>query len=225
MTGETKALIGISLVTFLIFIGGIVMLNRKNTVVLEPQNIDPTVLIREDSHLLQAEDERVMLVEFADFQCSFCASAHPIISQLLLTYPDKLSFVARHFPLSQYQHSMLSAEAAEAAGDQGKFWEMYDLIYTHQADWESASNDEARAIFVSFAEQLELNLEQFNTALDNHTFRDKVLRDAADGNAAGVTGTPAFFVDGVRFTGSLQNLVTLIEARINTTEEVVENEN
>jgi protein-disulfide isomerase len=137
----------------------------------------------------------------------------------LATHPENLTFIVRHFPLSQHQHGVLAAEAAEAAGDQGKFWEMYDLIYANQANWESVGGAEARSMFVGLAEQLELNLDQFNTALDNHTFRDKILRDVADGNAANVTGTPTFYVDGAKFTGSLQNLVTLIEARIQSAEE------
>lgn len=215
MTNEAKTLLGIGLVTLVLFVGGIVALSKgmlgggsgsSQTVA------DPSVLIRENSHTLQATDSKVTLVEFGDFQCPFCAQSHPVLQSLLAQYPDKITFVARHFPLAQHRHAVVAAEAAEAAGAQGKFWEMYDLLYTNQDAWESSSD--ALSIFAGYAQQLELDMDQYNKDMTDHTYLDKVRADMADGNILGVNSTPSFFVDGQRFTGSLQALITLLESKV-----------
>jgi len=210
-------MLGIGLVTLMIFVGGVFMLSRKETAVVGT-SADPAVLVREDSLILPATEEQVQLVEFTDMQCPFCAQAHPVIAQLLANYPEKITFVVRHFPLLQHQHAVLAAEAVEAANAQGRVWEMYDLIYANQTGWEDASSAEARAMFAGFAEELGLNLEQFNQTLDDQTYRTKIQRDSADGSAVGVAGTPTFFVDGAKFSGSLQSLVTMIEDKVKPVE-------
>ena len=216
MTGEAKILVGLGVVTLDIFVGGIFALIRVQTgpTVL---SADPTILRREDSHAREAEDAQLTLVEFSDYQCPFCAQAHPFVEGLLEQYGDRVTFVYRHFPLATiHRHAQLSAEAAEAAGAQGKFWEMHDLIFRSQADWEGLTD--ALPVFQGYAEQLELDMEQFNEALESDEFLTKIQQDVADGNVAGVNGTPAFFVDGERFSGSLAGLQTLIEAKLDPAE-------
>jgi protein-disulfide isomerase len=215
MTGETKTLIGISVVTILLFVGGIMALNKKETVESGP--VDQAILVRENSHTLGGEEPEVVLVEFADYQCPFCAQSHPFIQALALQYPQRLQLVYRHFPLIQHQQAQLAAEAAEAAGAQDKYWQMHDLIYTGQEEW--AENEDALAVFQGYAEQLELDMEQFNQALTEGTFKQKIQQDVADGNAAGVNATPTFFVDGQKFTGSLANLKILIDARLSQSQQ------
>lgn len=213
MTNEAKTLLGIGLVTLVLFVGGIVALSKGMLSGGTTQTaVDPAVLVREDSHTITASDSRVTLVEFGDFQCPYCAQSYPVLKAVLAQYPDRITFVARHFPLPQHRHAVAAAEAAEAAGAQGKFWEMYDLLYLNQAAWENASD--ALPIFAGYAQQLELNMDQYNQDMADHTYLDKVHADLADGNILGVNSTPSFFVDGQRFTGSLQALITLLESKV-----------
>lgn len=211
MTGEAKTLLGIGLVTLALFIGGIVALTRNSTSAPQ-QTADPAVLVRPDSNVTPASDAKVTLVEFGDFQCPFCAQAQPIIKQLLGTHPNQIRFVYRNYPLIQHPNAMLAAETAEAAGAQGQYWPMYALLFENQPEW--ADNNEPLPIFQGYAQQLQLNMEQFNQALTDHTFRAKIQQDTADGNLLGVNSTPAFFVDNQRFSGSLTELKTLIESKV-----------
>lgn len=209
MTNEAKTLLGIGLVTLILLIGGIMALS-KSSLGGTPQVADPAVLVREDSHSIAVEEPRVTVVEFGDFQCPYCGQAHPIIKELLALYPE-VTFVARHFPLVQHPHAPLAAQVAEAAGAQGKYWEMYDLLYTEQDFWSGSS--EPMNIFREYAQRLELDLEQFDQEIAEQTHLAKVQRDVADGNALGVNSTPTFFVDNERFNGSLQQLIVLIESK------------
>src|SRR5690554_4582462 len=107
MTNEAKTLLGIGLVTLVLFVGGIVALSKGmlNGGSGSMQTVaDPAVLVREDSHAIEAADSKVTLVEFGDFQCPFCAQSHPILKMLMERYPDRITFVARHFPLAQHKH-------------------------------------------------------------------------------------------------------------------------
>ena len=211
MTGEAKTLIGIGIVTLALFIGGIVMLARRSDPTVS-QTADPAILVREDAYRLGAENPQVTLVEFSDFQCPFCAQAHPVVEAIVAAYPDKVAFVFRHFPLLQHQYAVQAGEAAEAAGAQGKYWEMTALIFKNQTAW--AESSDALPLFQQYAGELELDLEQFNQAMADHTFRTKVQQGVADGNVLGVNSTPSFFINGEKFSGSMNQLKTAIEAKL-----------
>lgn len=216
MTGEAKILIGLGVLTLMIFVGGIFALNKDQSAP-DVLSADPAILTREDSQVRSADNAKVTLVEFSDYQCPFCAQANPFVESILATYGDQVNFTYRHFPLvTIHSHAQLAAEAAEAAGAQGKFWEMHNLLFSNQADWEGLAD--ALPTFQEYAQQLELNMDQFNQSLENHEFLPKIQQDLADGNTAGVNGTPAFFVDGERFSGSLSGLQTLIETRLQPAE-------
>jgi protein-disulfide isomerase len=211
MTGEAKTLLGIGIITVLLFVGGIMALTRKNTPAA-PQSFDPAVLVREDSFRIGAEEPQVTLVEFSDLQCPFCAQAHPVVEELLTAHPDQLAYVFRHFPLLQHQHAVAAAEAAEAAGAQGKYWEMATMLFERQSRWESSSDP--LPIFREYAGELALDLEQYDRDMSEHTYREKIQQGIADGNTAGVNATPTFFIDGEKFSGSLGQLKAEIESRL-----------
>ena len=139
-------------------------------------------------------DASVTLVEYSDFQCPACKAWHPVLKDITGTYADRIRFVYRHFPLSQHRQAELAAYAAEAAGGQGKFWEMHDMIFERQSDW--AENSSARNIFLDMARSLNLDTAAFERDLDSDVLQKKVSDDLSSGLKANVNATPTFFLDG-----------------------------
>jgi protein-disulfide isomerase len=133
----------------------------------------------------------VTLVEFTDFQCPSCAQAHPVIERLLAEYGDRVRLVVRDFPLSQHADAPKAAEAAEAAREQGKYWEYAALLFKNQ-------NALGVAQLKAYATALGLDRAKFDAALDGGKYAGQVQRDVIDGERAGVNGTPAMFVNGRR---------------------------
>jgi len=135
------------------------------------------------------------LVEYGDYQCPYCGAAHPIVNELLDNLGDEIRFVFRHFPLTQiHPQAQIAAEAAEAAGSQGKFWEMHDVIYENQHALDPQS-------LISYALDLNLNLPQFELELAEHRHLPRIREDFASGIRSGVNGTPSFFINGRRHDG------------------------
>jgi protein-disulfide isomerase len=137
---------------------------------------------------------KVVLVEYSDFQCPACASYYPLVKQLSQEFADDVAFVYRHFPLGRFPHSRIAAQAAEAVGKQGKFWEMHGLIFENQRQWSDQRN--AKDIFISYAQSLQLDTEQFKNDLNSKEVEDKVNSDRQGGVRAGVNATPTFFLNG-----------------------------
>lgn len=140
------------------------------------------------------KDSKVILIEYGDFQCPACGFYFPIVKKLTEDYQDKLVFVSRNFPLQQHANARPAAYAAEAAGKQGKYWEMYDLIFGNQPQWSDALN--AKEIFINYAKSLNLNLEQFTNEVDSSAVKNRVDNDYQSGIRAGVNATPTFFLNG-----------------------------
>jgi protein-disulfide isomerase len=153
----------------------------------------------------------VTIVEFTDFQCPFCRQSAKPLEDLLAQRPNQVRLIFRSFPLDFHQYSELAHEAALAAGDQGKFWQMYDLLFANQSHLE-------RADLLRYAEQLQLDVPAFEKALDAHTYAGAIASDRALGAQLDVNGTPTFFINGKRLTGvrTLVELEQLVdqEARV-----------
>jgi protein-disulfide isomerase len=139
------------------------------------------------------KEAKTILIEYSDFQCPACAVYHPIVKKLIEEHGDSFQFAYRHFPLDQHKNAEAAAYAAEAAGKQGKFWEIHDMIFEHQDDWSEAEN--AKDIFKEYAQSLNLNIEQFNQDRDSKVVKDKVQNDYTSGLANKVNGTPTFFLN------------------------------
>jgi len=135
----------------------------------------------------------VTLEEFADFQCPPCGQFAPFAEELLKEYDSRLRIVFRNFPLPAHEHAREAALAAEAAGFQGKFWEMHDTIYREQPAWSQAPN--ARELFESYAGTLGLNLDQFKRDMDGEKAKERVDSDHALGDSLGVKVTPTLFIN------------------------------
>ena len=138
----------------------------------------------------------VTLVEYGDFECPFCGRAEPVLRQLLNEFGNDLRFVFRHLPLSDvHPRAQLAAEAAEAADDQGAFWEMHDLLFDHQDALEPKN-------LVEYARELGLDVDRFTDELRRHEHAGRIASDVDDADLSGVSGTPTFFVNGIRHQGA-----------------------
>jgi protein-disulfide isomerase len=157
-----------------------------------------TTPIGPTDHTIGPETARVTLVEYGDYECPFCGRAQPIVKQLLGLLRDDVLFAFRHFPLTQvHPHALDAAIAAEAAGAQGRFWEMHDLLFTHQD--RLAPRD-----LLVLARNLDLDLERFAEDLTQRTYEPRIRQDFLSGMRSGVNGTPTFFINDVRHNGSWQ---------------------
>lgn len=140
----------------------------------------------------------VSLVEYSDFQCPACKSRETIVQNLISEFGSHIKFVYRHFPLqSIHENAHLAARASEAAGLQGKFWEMHDALFNNQETWAKLDNSSAEELFTSYAEELKLDTAQFSKDMNSSAVRDAVDADYASGEEAKVGGTPTFFLNGL----------------------------
>jgi protein-disulfide isomerase len=141
------------------------------------------------------EDAPVTLEEFGDLQCPPCAALHPELQKIEKEYGQRVRVVFRHFPLTQmHPYALDAALAAEAAGAQGKFWEMHDWMYREQQNWSQAPN--ARQMFLQQAQNMGLNMEKFRQDLSSAEVKQRVILDYNRGISLGVQGTPTLFVNG-----------------------------
>lgn len=153
----------------------------------------PQELIRGDSWALGPADAPVTLVEFLDPECESCAAFFPKVKEVLRDYDGKIRFVVRYMPL--HKSSLMAVAATEAAGKQGKYWEMQSLLFLRAGEWGHRPVPEP-AIFVGFARELGLDAAQFEAELASPAWSQKAMRDMADGRTVGVNGTPTFFING-----------------------------
>lgn len=152
----------------------------------------------DDDAVLGDDDADVTIVEFSDYECPFCARFYSqTLSEIKKNYIDtgKVKLIYRDFPLGFHQQAQKAAEAAECAGEQDKYYEMHDLLFTEGVQGGVAS-------FKQYASQIGLNTAKFNDCLDSGKMVSEIRKDLADGSAAGVQGTPAFFINGVEISGA-----------------------
>lgn len=218
MTRNTRLTLAMILVVILVVLG-LMTLNRKtapSAVSDTGEAVDPAVLVRDDSHRLStAADGRVTLVEFLDFECESCAAAYPAIKEILATYQDRITFVVRYFPIPSHPNAELAARAAQAAANQDRFAEMYTLLFENQDAWGHRREAQTET-FVGYARTLGLDLDRFQRDLDDPATAARVARDRADGESAGVQGTPTFFLNGRQLTQvrTQGDLVAAIDAAL-----------
>lgn len=167
----------------------------------KPSNGDgelPYGIIEQD-HFLGNKSSKIELIEYSDLQCPGCRQYHYIVSQIVAEFGAHIKFAYRHFPLKAiHQNSQTAAQATEAAGNQGKFWEMMDKIFEKQADWSKIDTREAENMFIKFAEELSLDVKQFSNDLTSEETIDKVNKAYDEAVSAGLNSTPTFFLNGER---------------------------
>jgi protein-disulfide isomerase len=168
------------------------------------------------NHVKGSTSSGVTMVEYGDFQCPACSAYYPIVKQVEDKYSDRVQFQFVNFPLYQiHQNAMTAHRAAEAASLQGKFWEMYDQLYTNHDVWANTSN--ASTYFEQYANQIGLNMTKFKQDANSSAVNDTIWADINKGNALGITGTPTFYLDGNKITSnptSVDDFSKLIDAAI-----------
>jgi protein-disulfide isomerase len=194
MTKEVKILISIAAV--IIIGGGLLFFFGTPKAEAPGKAVDEKSLVRETSHSIGPSDAKVTIVEFGDYQCPACAQADPTMERIIDEYAKtgKIRFVFRHFPLSIHANAMPAAEAAEAAGSQGKYFEMHAKIYAGQPEWEKLTDPKQK--FIEYASSLGLDTAKFEKEYSDQTHRDIIQTDADDGKNLGVNATPTFFING-----------------------------
>ena len=200
MKKNGKNLLWTGLAIIVVLSGGFLLWNASQNTTTKTTP-DPKLLTNSSSHTT-AQGTRiypVTLVEFGDYQCPACGVAE-IYVEKILAEDAKVKLVFRNFPLTSiHKNALLAAEAAEAAGDQNKFWEMHNAIYVNQALW--SDSDQAMDIFVNIAQKLNLDVAKFTADVKANKFADIIKKDQADGEALGVNHTPTFYINGKEYTG------------------------
>jgi protein-disulfide isomerase len=164
-----------------------------------------TMPVSARDHTLGPITAPVTLVEYGDYECAHCGRVHYVVTQLRELLGRQLCFVFRHFPLTRvHPHAQQAAEAAEAAGSQGKFWEMHNVLFANQQALDADA-------LVQYAAALGLDLHRFASELVSHSHAPRVREDFMSGVRSGVNGTPTFFINGVRHDSSY-DFDTLLDA-------------
>ncbi len=164
--------------------------------------INPEQLVRPDSPTLGAADAKVTIVEFLDPECESCRAFNPAVKKILQDYGGRVRLVVRYMPF--HPNSLRAAAWTEAAGDQGKYWQMQEILFQRQSEWgakhgpaaASQAKPDVNAVFEKYAMELGLDIEKINKAVTENRYTSKITRDQADGQSLGVTQTPTFFVNG-----------------------------
>ncbi|MBI2019226.1 thioredoxin domain-containing protein [Candidatus Daviesbacteria bacterium] len=206
MKTETKVLGIILLVTVALLLGFVFFLGKSSN---SSNNISSEVLQIDYSkgQRIGSDSAKVRLVEFSDFQCPACRSAEPYIKQVISSYGDNVQFIYRHFPLPQHQFGKKTAYLAEAAGEQGKFWQMHEKIFETQDSWSKMSGSDADSYFLKLAKELEIDESKAKEAMEGDVYKTKIDEDIAEGRKLRINSTPTFFLNGKKL--NLQSFADL----------------
>ena len=163
--------------------------------------------VTQEDHIQGDKNALLTLVEYGDYECSYCGSAYPIVKRIQKHFGKRLKFVFRNFPLVEiHPHAQIAAMTAEFAATQNKFWEMHDLLYENQ-EFLGVPN------LLNYAKSLDLSTADLQTAIENEIFSNKIKNDFMGGVRSGVNGTPSFFINGNFHNGSFEyeNLLAALE--------------
>lgn len=185
-----------------VLLGSLIVLSNKNK--LDVSGVDTRAIIAASvdngniaDHVFGNAKSKVVLVEYGDYQCPGCGSAYPVIKSVTEKYADQLGFVFRNLPLtSMHPNARVAAAAAEAAGLQGKFWQMHDALYSNQAAWENQSVENRVDTLATYATTLGLDVTKFRADLENLDISKKISFDQALASKDKITGTPTFILNG-----------------------------
>lgn len=212
-----KVVVGIIALSAVILVAGVVMVSTgQQQTPIDEQLASEETRLRASDHVKGPNQAPLTLIEFSDFQCPACASYHSVLKELTQEFQNEIQIVYRHFPIrSLHRHAELAARAAEAAGKQGKFWEMHDILFELQAEWAEEKNPQER--FFEYAQSLDLDLDVFKTDLNSNQVSDKVNADNQSGLRLGVDATPTFYLNGkkIQNPGSYEEFKKLLQSNLN----------
>ncbi len=192
MSGDGKFFVGVIAVAILAVVGFVVFGGKSSD---GNATIDTTV-----GQKLGSDEAPIKIVEFGDFQCPACRAAAAPLKQSFENNKQNVQLIYRHIPLPIHPNADESAQAAEAAGLQGKFWEMYDILFAEQETWSGLADPKAQ--FVAYAQSLGMDVDKFGNDYGSSAVADAIGRDKAEADRVGVSSTPTFFVNGERIVGA-----------------------
>jgi len=170
---------------------------------------DPVTIDVAGAPVKGPDNARITLVEFSDFECPFCSAAVTQVDSIMAAYPKDIKLIYKQFPLSMHPHAQMAAMASLAAREQGKFWEMYEVLFKN---YRRLTSDN----IVMFARDLGLDIDKFKAAMTSGKYQAVIDKDLKDGEAAGVYGTPSFYINGKQYNGevTLASLKPILEAEL-----------
>ena len=174
--------------------------------------------IKAGTHIRGPQNAQLTLVEFGDYECPSCGAWHPFVKEILARYPGQLRLDFHHYPLvSVHPNAMAGAIAAEAAGEQGKYWEMHDALFEHQREW--GESRDPKPIIMNLASRIGLDLNRFEQSMASPALQNRILQDVSKAQDLHIEGTPTFFLNGepIHPKPSMEELVQLIETRLHST--------
>ncbi|HYG83302.1 MAG TPA: thioredoxin domain-containing protein [Verrucomicrobiae bacterium] len=203
----------------IVILGGLVIISNNNRVDVSKLNemkvVGPTEVLKVGDHVYGNDQQKVTLIEYGDFQCPGCGSLHPVLKPMIEKYKEQLTFVFRNFPLTNIHPNALAAAAtAEAAGRQGKFYQMHDALYNTQSNWTSFSGEQRTNYFQNLAKQLGLDEKKFKADLTHEDVTTKIRRDQALGGKSKVDSTPTLFINGKQLGDNVLRDATQLEETI-----------
>ena len=218
MNSETKIIASIGIITLLVVIIGLYFAGAAGSNV-PSVSIQPNILVNQNSAKIVAKDSKVQIVEFADFECPACAAQAPIMRKFLDTYKDKIDYVFRIIPI--HDSSKDAAAAAYAAGEQGKFFEMGDILFAKQNEWSAEPKSKLADVFSTYATELGLDMAKFKTDIVNNraTYDARVDADAKDAVTMNIMSTPTLIINGkesYRGVQTLEKLASYISGSVAT---------
>jgi protein-disulfide isomerase len=198
------------IIILVLVIWGLIVAMNKQPVTSGSGGTPPPVTTTD--HVRGSATAPVTLIEYSDYQCPACEAYYPMVEQLWNESSSSLRMVYRNFPLPQHPNAVPAAVAAEAAANQGKFWEMYGLIFQNHLEWQDLSDPEP--VFVGYAGRIGLSMDKFKADVANKTGMTKIQADQDGGNQIGIDATPTFFVNGTAIANpqSYEQFKALIDA-------------
>src|SRR3989344_2588888 len=212
---KDKFVLAIVISIVLLLVGGFIFTSKTGSSSSSNSSNKKLLEIVSDDYIKGNKDASVTLVEHLDFECEACGAYYPLVKQLAEEFKNEVRFVNRYFPLPGHKNGLPAALAVEAAGKQGKYWEMHNILFDNQKSWgEKQSPDPA--IFEGYAKQIGLNMEQYKKDVVSKEVKERVDRDKNAGIRLGVSGTPTFFLNGEKIPNpkTAEDFKTFINAAI-----------
>jgi protein-disulfide isomerase len=217
--------------TWIIF--GIIVIGLLTALVIASRNANPQIDVSKiDQNVIQTPSaangniadhafglasSKVILIEYGDYQCPGCGGIYPHIKSISEAYSGQLAFVFRNFPLTTiHANARAAAAAAEAAGLNGKFWEMHNILYENQTSWETLTGNDRTNAFVGYATSVGINKDKFIASLADNNVNQKISYDQAIAKKISVDSTPTFYLDGVKLDSAIWGDESKLSGAINT---------
>lgn len=203
-------------------VGGLIYTGSKNQLNVDDVKREQIIMASErngnvEDHVLGSKDAKVLIFEYADFQCPACAEASNLMSKVVEKYEGKVALIYRHFPLPGHNNAKAAAAAAEAANKQGKFWEMNKTLYSNQFAWTNETKNRDQ-LFANYAAELGLDMEKYNSDIKSEQIAQKIKFDTALAKLENINETPTFIIDGEKISSDLWSnqteLYKLIDSKL-----------